>query len=217
MDLVIKRDTVIERIEFENNDFKGKDGVYKNIILSSQDKVGDMDFNRGQKFLNMRVEFGDGRTKWLNIKYKEADTVKNGTTFEGDYVQSGVNFVTALRDILIQKYEEEGRPTSKFDAINGALIVKEFVDKKIPIYLSYYNSERNDKTYFNLSTFFSPVGTEEEAREKAEERELEFIVVEPEEGTEKKTVEKELTEPDYEEETPWEEEDDDWDDWEDEL
>ena len=79
MDLVIKRDTVIERIQFENNDFKGKDGVYKNIILSSQDKVGDMEFNKGQKFLNMRVEFGDGRTKWLNIKYKEADTVKNGT------------------------------------------------------------------------------------------------------------------------------------------
>lgn len=208
MDLIIKRDTVIEDI---NNDdyFTGEDGVYKNTILSFQDKVGDQDFNRGQKFLNMKVRFNDGRVKWLNVKYKDADIERNGTVIEGNYVQTGVNFVTALRDILIEKYIAEGRPTTKFDAINGALIVKEFVEKEIPIYLSYYNAEgRDGKNYFNLSSFFSPVGTEEEAKEKAEERKLEYIDLEEvEEGIITTSKEKEAVE------TLTADLDDDWDDW----
>lgn len=214
MDLIIKRDTEVIKVEYESNDFVGKDGVYENVILSFQDKVGDMDFNKGEKFMNMRVQFNDGRTRWLNVKYKDADVERDGTIIEGNYVQTGVNFVTALRDILILRYEEEGRPTTKFDEINGALIVKEFVDKKIPIYLSYYNTKGKDgKTYFNLSSFFSPVGTKEEAIEKAKERKLEFIEVEySEESQEVNELEDDYQEPiDETEEDDW----DDWDDWDD--
>lgn len=214
MDLIIKRDTEVIKVEYESNDFVGKDGVYENVILSFQDKVGDMDFNKGEKFMNMRVQFNDGRTRWLNVKYKDADVERDGTIIEGNYVQTGVNFVTALRDILILRYEEEGRPTTKFDAINGALIVKEFIDKKIPIYLSYYNTKgKDDKTYFNLSSFFSPVGTKEEAIEKAKERKLEFIEVEySEESQEVNELEDDYQEPiDETEEEDW----DDWDDWDD--
>lgn len=219
MDLIIKRDTEVIKVEYESNDFVGKDGVYENVILSFQDKVGDMDFNKGEKFMNMRVQFNDGRTRWLNVKYKDADVERDGTIIEGNYVQTGVNFVTALRDILILRYEEEGRPTTKFDEINGALIVKEFVDKKIPIYLSYYNTKgKDDKTYFNLSSFFSPVGTKEEAIEKAEERKLEFIEVEySEENQEVDELEDDYQEPiDETEEEDRDNWDEDWDeDWDD--
>lgn len=211
MDLVIKRDTVVEEVDSSYENFIGPDGVYKNIILSSQDKIGDKDFNKGEKFINLRVEFEDGRTKWLNVKYKDADKEVKGTLIEGNYVQSGVNFVTALRDILVKMYEEEGRPTTKFNEINGSLIIKEFIDKEIPIYLSYYNSEKEDKKYFNLSMFFSPVGTYEEAEAKADERDQKVIQVKSKKSNDLDKAKTKTEEPEE-----WDEDDEEYED-EDEM
>lgn len=155
-----------------------KDGAYRVIIKSFEDKVDDFpdygerpNTRRGNHYFNLRVEFENGRTRFERLDYQNK---------EGANEPNGYNFLIEAKNILFESREvPQGLKDDllKRDSISSDDIFGALVKYAVPFYIVYRNTKANNgNTYTNINNFFDPFyEPTQEVLEELAKRKLEIV------------------------------------------
>lgn len=155
-----------------------KDGAYKIIIKSFEDKVDDFpdygdrpNTRRGNHYFNLRVEFENGRTRFERLDYLNK---------EGANEPNGYNFLVEAKNILFASREvPQGLKDDllRRDSISSDDIFAALVKYEVPFYIVYRNTKANNgTTYSNINNFFDPFyEPTKEILEELSKRKIEIV------------------------------------------
>lgn len=155
-----------------------KDGAYKIVIKSFEDKVDDFpdygerpNTRRGNHYFNLRVEFENGRTRFERLDYQNK---------EGANEPNGYNFLIEAKNILFESREvPQGLKDDllKRDSISSDDIFGALVKYAVPFYIVYRNTKANNGvTYTNINNFFDPFyEPTDEVLEELQKRKIEIV------------------------------------------
>lgn len=177
-----------------------KDGIYRVIIKGAEDKTDEFENSkrRGNEYYNLRLEHENKRLRFERVDYLNK---------EGDNINTGYNFILAMREIALEATEipEDLRQKIETQDSDSDEIFGLMIKYSVPFYAAFkiYKAD-NGMIYTNLNNYFDPFyEINEEVEERMERSGLKIVDLstgEEEDGTE---YEEYLPEPE-------EDEDDDW-------